>query len=419
MGEKEKIRDYLAYGFTEPFRDPLWKHIYLTPGLKRLTAAPAFQKLSGIKQLGPTYMVYPGATHTRLNHSLGVFALARRIIQAIISFDPAGEFTKSGVKAFLCAALLHDLGHFPYAHSLKELPLKAHEVLTAEIILDTPLFGLIERHAQTDPLMVASIIDESKDSCGSAEIDVYRNILSGVLDPDKLDYLSRDAYFCGVPYGVQDVDFVIHKLRYHKTEGLVLDEQGLHAVENVLFSKYLMYRSVYWHKVVRIATAMIKKAVYSGIRDGAVIPSDLYGLDDYEFFSRYSSGSFAYSSLVNDVWQRKLYKVVAEQPFQPGNPDHEKLLDLDTRSAHEKQICESLHIDPSKLILDIPEPVSFEIDLQIDTGGRLVSFTEAGSVFSRDVIKGFTGALRKMRVMAHPDILETIQSSGVLSSWKS
>ena len=332
MKEREKIRDYLAYEFTDPIRDPLWNHIYLSPALKKVVATTAFQKLAGIKQLGPTYLVYPGATHTRLNHSLGVFSLARRVMRALVSFDTAGEFTEIGVRSFLCAALLHDLGHFPYAHSLKELPLKDHECLTALGVLDTPLARVIDADAHADPEMVAKIVDTTIDDHHSREIAVYRKILSGVLDPDKLDYLSRDAYFCGVPYGVQDIDFIISKLRYHRSEGLVLDEQGLHAVENVLFSKYLMYRSVYWHKAVRIATAMIKKAIYLAISSGRIQPEDLYGLDDNEFFSRYGDKRFSYAGLINGVIQRQFYKSVWEMPFEPGNSFHERLKDLDTRA---------------------------------------------------------------------------------------
>ncbi len=417
MGEREKIRTYLAYNFTEPIRDPLWNHIYLTPGLKRLTSAAVFQKLAGIKQLGPTYMVYPGATHTRLNHSLGVFCLARRIIQALTSFQSADELTEGGVRSFLCASLLHDLGHFPYAHSLKELPLESHESLTARIVLDTQLSRCIEEYEGADPDMVARIIDEDRDSGGSDEVAIYRRILSGVLDPDKLDYLSRDAYFCGVPYGVQDVDFIISKLKFHKTEGLVLDEEDLHAVENILFSKYLMYRSVYWHRVVRIATAMIKKAIYAGMCEGLVDPADLYGLDDYEFFSQYSAPSFPHAGLVNACWERRLYKVVLEETFQANDPAHNMLLGLSTRSRIEREICEKLGVDMSMVILDIPEPVSFEVDLKIQSESNLISFTQAGSAFSKEVIDGFTGTLRKIRLMIHPQLVETIRPPGRIADW--
>ncbi len=418
MSQRARIRDYLAYDFTEPIRDPLWNHIYLTPGLKRIAAAREFQKLAGIKQLGPTYMVYPGATHTRLNHSLGVFALARRVIQALVSFDSARGLTETGVRSFLCAALLHDLGHFPYVHSLKELPLDSHESLTAKMVLNTPLAKIISEHARAEPEMVAAIVDTGM-SGGGDELAVYRRILSGVLDPDKLDYLSRDAYFCGVPYGVQDVDFIINKLRFHQSEGLVLDEQGIHAVENVLFSKYLMYRSVYWHKTVRIATAMIKKAMYSGIKDAILRPSDLYGLDDNEFFSAYGADGYRYSDLVKAVAERRLYKVAWETPFQTGSSAHEKLLDLESREEVEREICTNLKADAAEVILDIPESISFEVDLQIETGGALVSFQDAGTVFSRDVIDGFTGSLRKIRLLVHPRLASRIPPARIVSHWMS
>ncbi|MBN1686605.1 MAG: HD domain-containing protein [Spirochaetales bacterium] len=417
MNERGKIRDYLAYEFTEPIRDPLWNHIYLTPGLKEIAATQAFQKLAGIKQLGPTYMVYPGATHTRLNHSLGVFSLSRRVIQALVSFDSVCTLTAEGVRSFLCAAMLHDLGHFPYAHSLKELPLASHERLTAWIVRDAPLAGVIKEAMHADPEVVAAIVDTGVDAGGSAEIAIYRKILSGVLDPDKLDYLSRDAYFCGVPYGVQDIDFIISKLRYHEPEGLVLDEQGLHAVENVLFSKYLMYRSVYWHKAVRIATAMIKKSIFLGMRDGIIGPSALYGLDDNDFFSKFGSDTYKYSGLVKAVNTRQLYKTVAEAPFVAGNPSHERLLDLDARSELEGEICGEINTDATGVIIDIPEKISFEVELQIERAGDLVPFVKAGTVFSKDVIGGFAGTLRKIRLMVHPDLAVESRSYGDIFRW--
>ena len=119
--------------------------------------------------------------------------------------------------------------------------------------------------------LCASIIHKGSSGEG-AELRFYRGILSGVLDPDKLDYLNRDAYYCGVPYGVQDVDFAITRM-YPGIDGIEIDSRGIQSVESVLFSKYLMYRSVYWHKEVRSATAMIKKAVARALR--GIGPSEL------------------------------------------------------------------------------------------------------------------------------------------------
>ncbi|MBN1836116.1 MAG: HD domain-containing protein, partial [Spirochaetales bacterium] len=265
---RERVLQYLVREFSEPIKDPVWKNIAVSRPLLDLIELPVFQKLNGIKQLGPTYLVYPGATHTRLNHSLGVLHLARRMILHLLmnerrSWTGAREeprITLGGVKAFLCAALLHDLGHYPYAHSLKELEVASHESLTAQRIREPEVAGPISDRVGTDPELVAAIVDPQLPYGGEEDVEFYRNLLSGVLDPDKLDYLNRDAYFCGVPHGVQDVDFVFAEIRPHP-RGLAVTEKGLTAVESILFSKYLMYRSVYWHKTVRIATAMIKKAV--------------------------------------------------------------------------------------------------------------------------------------------------------------
>ena len=416
MSDRDLIRRHLAYDFTEPIRDPLWSHIYLSPGLKRIVATPQFQKLGGIRQLGPTYMVYPGATHTRLSHSLGVFYLARKMIQALVSCDAAEGLSDLGVRSFLCAALLHDLGHFPYAHSLKELPLATHEQLTARTILDTSLAEVIEREAGADPLIAAQIIDTAMES-DSMEVAVYRNILSGVLDPDKLDYLTRDAYFCGVPYGVQDVDFIINKLRFHKEAGLVIDQQGLHAVENVLFSKYLMYRTIYWHKTVRIATAMIKKALHGEISSGAVVAEDLYGLDDSEFFARFSDPLYRSAPLISGVAERKLYKSVAEVPFDESLDSHTKLLDLGVRAAIESEMSREMGIRPNSVIIDVPEPVSFEVDLLLESGDTLIPFVEAGTVFSKDVVSGFSRSLRKIRVFAEHSDADSRSACRVAEEW--
>ncbi len=417
LSDRERIKRHLDYDFTEPIRDPLWSHIYLSPGLKRVVATSQFQKLGGIRQLGPTYMVYPGATHTRLNHSLGVFSLAQKMIQTLISYDAADDLTDCGVRSFLCAALLHDLGHFPFAHSLKELPLASHESLTARTILETSLASIIEHETGADPSMTAQIIYTETDDVTSKEVEIYRKILSGVLDPDKLDYLTRDAYFCGVPYGVQDVDFIFSKLRFRREAGLVVDEQGLHAVENVLFSKYLMYRTIYWHKTVRIATAMIKKALHSEISSGAVHAEELYGLDDSTFFCRFGHSRYRSAELISRVGARKLYKLAFELPFEETLVSHSRLSDLLYRAQVEKSMADQGGLGYNGVIIDIPEPITFEVDLLIESGGQLVPFVEAGTVFSKEVVSGFARALRKIRIFTVGGDADTPELSDAAERW--
>lgn len=399
MKRKAGIFRHLDDEYTEPIRDPIWKHIHLSRGLMELTASPPFRKLSGIKQLGITHLVYPGATHTRFSHSLGVFHLSKRMIRGLLKYDETDFLTLEGVKAFLCAALLHDIGHFPFTHSLKELPLRTHESLTAEIVSGEPVADVISKKVGADPRTVAAIVDPARDAGKDREIVFFRGLLSGVLDPDKLDYLNRDAYFCGVPYGIQDTDFALERILPHPERGLSLEAAGVPAVENVLFSKYLMYRAVYWHKTVRIATAMIKKALVLALKDGELVPEDLYGLDDEDFFRTVGGKDYPPFALVKKVAARDLFRTVAEIPFDDRDPRHARLGDLLERAKLEKELASRFSLPREDVLVDIPEKITFEIDLPIRLPeGGLREYAESGSVFSPPVVEGFTRTLRVLRL---------------------
>jgi HD superfamily phosphohydrolase len=404
---RRRIVEHLNTEYTEAIRDPLWQNIHLTPALKTLISLPDFQKLAGIKQLGPAYLVYPGATHTRLNHSLGVFHLAKRIISRVAVDSRSPALSLQGVKAFLCAALLHDVGHFPFTHSFKDLPLTEHEVLTGQIVLSPAFRRVLRDEIDVDPETVAAIVDENINARGDTEVLFFRRILSGVLDPDKLDYLNRDAFFCGVPYGIQDTDFFIDKIVPTPTS-LALDEGGLGSVESLLFAKYQMYHSVYWHRTVRIATAMIKKAVLLGLSEGDLDKRELYGLDDADFYRTLALRERGYYQLAGMVFERRLLKTAYETPYIPAR--HLKAADLGERLEMENRIAAELRgafgeeLADWEVILDIPEPISFEIDLKIYRAGDLLPFSESGSIFSSEIVEGFTRSLRKVRLFLPPEV---------------
>ncbi len=332
-------------------------------------------------------------------------------MRSLLSHNKPELITIDGLKAFLCAALFHDLGHFPFAHSLKELPLTDHEILSSEIILSRPLAPAIKEALGIDPSFVAAIINEEMSDNGNPEILYYRKILSGVLDPDKLDYLNRDAFFCGVPYGIQDADFIIHKLTSFNNAP-ALDLSGMLAVENLLFSKYLMYKAVYWHKAVRIATGMIKKALFMALQEGIIRDSDLYNIDDEQFFQILSKKNYRPFSLIERVLNRDFYKSIIEVNFDQTNPAHSKLLDLNYRFDKSVEIASKISqkvqqtVYPESVIIDIPEPISFEVDVTIMNGHTPMNFTEAGSVFTESVVRGFTTSLRKVRLFV-PENLKT------------
>ncbi len=409
MQETTRILEHLEDDYTEPIRDPVWKHIYVSRGLLRILEQQQFQKLDRIRQLGPAYLVYPGATHTRRSHSLGVFHIARRMITTLARKNRDVPMTREGVTAFLCAALLHDVGHYPFAHSLKDLALDAHESLAAGTIL-SDFAPVIRRSLGIEPEAVAAIIDPGSRYAGRENVEFYRRILSSVIDPDKLDYLNRDAFFCGVPYGIQDVDFILEELYPSAGAGVAISHKGIIALENILFSKYLMYRTVYWHKTVRIATAMIKKVVAEALAEGAIRRDELYGLDDEQFFARFSAARFPGFALIEDVRQRVLHKQVYRVPFDAGNPVHLRLEDVGQRLTLERRIADDAAralgrtVPPESIVVDVPERIGFELRLPvIDPAQDEPDETDAGEasyVFSRIGHQDFPRSLRAISVSA-------------------
>jgi hypothetical protein len=388
----------LREGYTEPVRDVLWGHIYLKPAMAALTKSPPFTRLSRIYQLGPAFEVYPGATHTRASHSIGVYHLARRLLINLAERGAESWLTAEGVNSFLCAALLHDLGHFPYTHSLKELPLRSHEELTGSLIRSEPLKSLVSA-AGGDPALTAAIVDTGLTGVDAGELPFYRKLLSGVLDPDKLDYLTRDARYCGVPYGAQDVDFIYSRLRPHRDRGIDIDSRGIPSVESILFSKYLMYRTVYWHRSVRSATAMIKKALLGGLRDGVLHTDELYGLDDQGLFTLMADRSHPLFSLAGQVREGRLFPAIAEFPFDPAQ--HRGLEDIQNRFRYEEALATELSssekaILPGELVIDLPEPVSFETGLFISD--EFCYYEQSSGAIKAETVQNFIKSLRIIRI---------------------
>jgi HD superfamily phosphohydrolase len=399
---EKDLRAALEEGFSYPIRDALWGHIYLTPALAALTRCGPFVRLNRIFQLGPVYNVYPGATHTRASHSIGVYHLGRRLLQNLVERGAGEWLSPKGTRSFLCACLLHDLGHFPYTHSLKELPLESHEALTGRLIMAEPLRSLVGA-AGADPVLTAEIVDPALNG-GDAELLFYRKLLSGVLDPDKLDYLNRDARYCGVPYGSQDVDFILSRLYPHPERGVDIDSRGIPSVESILFSKYLMYRTVYWHHLARSATAMIKKALVGGLESGLVKPEELYNLDDQGLFNLMEIRGGTLFSLAAQVKEGALFPLAAEAPFDPGR--HKILRDIGSRSRRENALAEELSarlgrkIPAEELIIDVPEPFSLETGLYVRNENRY--FAQSSSAFTPETAQSFISSLYAIRIYIHP-----------------
>ncbi|ASA25019.1 HD domain-containing protein [Paenibacillus donghaensis] len=235
------------------FKDPVHNYIHVQDTIIwRLINTKEFQRLRRIRQLGTSYLTFHGAEHSRFSHSLGVYEITRRIIS---------QFERSGYKDWmpeerlltLCAALLHDLGHGPFSHSIEEAFEMNHEDWTCRIILENTEITEILRDVEADfPRKVASVISKTY------EHEIVVNLVSGPLDADRMDYLLRDAHYTGVNYGTIDIDRILRMLRPYNGR-VVVKESGMHAIEDYLMSRYQMYWQVYFHPVTRSSEIILRQ----------------------------------------------------------------------------------------------------------------------------------------------------------------
>ena len=333
----------------EVVRDPLWNNIRLDPEALAVVDTAAVQRLRYVRQLGHAFLVYPGATHSRFEHALGAYHLARRLLAQIEDAGDARVEPADRVRLKL-AALLHDIGHYPFSHALEEAGLPHHEVLAGRQLASD---GLAQRLAELDAPAerLLPLIQ------GTAR-EPLAGLVSGSLDVDKLDYLSRDAWMCGVPYGVIDVDRLLTSLTVASDPDgrrtLALHEKGLAALESLLFAKYQMYRNVYWHHAVRSATAMFKRLVRRAIATAQLEPAAVaVATDDgliHDLMQRDTTG------LARRLRERRLAKRALDLPATelpaatPGWPGE----DPDLLEQVEDRLALELHLEPGELFLDFP-----------------------------------------------------------------
>ena len=271
----------------EVVRDPLWNTIRLDATALRIIDSPAFQRLRHVRQLGLAYLVYPGATHTRFDHALGVYHLARRALGLLAERGDLDRVEPLECRLIPYAALLHDIGHYPFSHALEELDESRvpedHEAAAGRFLRAPRIAEALRELAPDAPERIERLIRGRSES-------PLQGLVSGSLDLDKIDYLNRDAFFCGVPYGAVDVDRLIHALTLARdpetgTWEVGVHEKGLSALESLLFAKYQMFRNVYWHHAVRAATVLYQRLVRDAVDAGIVLPSELAGRTDEGFLA--------------------------------------------------------------------------------------------------------------------------------------
>ena len=361
-------------------RDPLWSTIRLDPLAERLVDTPAFQRLRHVRQLGWAFLVYPGATHSRFEHAVGAYHLAG---VALARLDEAGALQGIGAAERAetrLAALLHDIGHYPFSHALEELGIANHEALGQALITTGQVADILAGALGPEaPGRIAALIR-------GASAAALQGLISGSLDLDKLEYLRRDARMCGVPYGEIDVDRLLHAMTVvpdpdsgRLTVGLVA--KGLSALESLLFAKYQMYRNVYWHHAVRSATAMYKRLVDDALRTGRLDVSRLGGYSDEGILHVLDAAGP--STLLDALRTRRLFKRALDVPAaELDDPEALDWLadDRERARAAEDAIARAHGLPVGDVLLDYPiktQMLGLDVPLVRRDGG-IEQLTDAG-----------------------------------------
>ena len=338
-----------------------------------------FQRLHDIKQLGLAYLVFPGAHQTRLEHSLGTYHVAKLMSESLALDEQAAE-------RIMCAALLHDIGHAPFSHTL-EWFLKdqfgfTHEELTANIIIgkesilpegDRELIGgsptipeVLERH-HVNPKEVAKLVvgDGSevhpeqtllsgKRKMRYGDMRYPFQMIHGPVDCDQMDYLMRDSHYTGVAYGIIDRGRLLSMLRIRNGD-LVVESGGIPAVEGMLVARALMYTSVYFHRTVRITELMLAKAAEKMGRkemDSARKQNDsgfIAALREHDDFSK---------KLLTSLKYRRLYKTALVWKLSDMGEGQIGMLrglcSYREKVAVEERICRRAGVPQGTVVVDVP-----------------------------------------------------------------
>ena len=378
----------------------MWDNIRLDPAALAVLDTPPVQRLRYVRQLGHAFLVYPGATHSRFEHALGAYHLTGRALASLAERGELSDIDQQSQQAVRLAALLHDIGHYPFSHALEEAGFPSHEAQGVAKLGEGELGAVLRelRGESLAPAIGALIQGRSRSP--------LQGLISGSLDLDKIDYLSRDARACGVPYGTVDVDRLLASLTLVDNERgrmMGVHEKGVSALESLLFAKYQMYRNVYWHHAVRSATCMFKRAARTAVRVGALAMEQVADLTDDALMGLLLKADS--EGLARAVRDRRLHKRQLDLPASDVAPEAGSwVADNPARLEEaENQLASELGLPPGGLLLDYPSRESMlSVDLPLRTRSgeieRLTDEGRAGQLGLPRVAEALYQSARRLRV---------------------
>ncbi len=353
---------------TKTIFDPIHGPIVLSGAALELVGDPAFQRLWGIRQTGLAHLVFPGANHTRLEHSLGVYGVARRLAGALDLTPERAEMLEVG-------GLLHDLGHAPLSHTLDgplvEVTGAGHEARSRAILVGedpgdragagspSQVPAILEAHGLR-PTAVADLIDPPPTGRGPRDLEP---LLHGAIDADRIDYLQRDAHYTGVAHGAIDATRLLETIRLDRGE-IVFAEKGRNAVEGFAVGRSLMYSSVYFHKTVRAAEIMAQAAV-EHLPGYPVSAAAVLARTDADLLTTLASAGGIASRLGRALEERRLYKRAAawrELPPAAIRSARRLWRRPGERRALEAALAEDVGAPDGSVLLDLAGVVEESVD---------------------------------------------------------
>lgn len=332
-------------------QDPVHGLIKLEDWQIAVIDTPQFQRLRRVKQLGFANLVYPGANHTRFEHSLGAMHLAKILAKKLELDDEV-----------VVSALLHDIAHPPFSHSgeriMKTYCSSGHEEIRLAINGE---LGDVLNNFGFSIKRISDIV------CGKRA-----SIVCGDIDVDRMDYLVRDSHYTGVAYGIFDTSRLIEKIKFR--DGVIVEEGGIRAAESLLISRYMMYPAVYYHHVCRIATKMFERAMERVIEAGFEAKK-MVEIDDCTAMWLIKNHDPEFYEFLQN---RRLFKRAVYVGKE--SVDLKEILNLNEKRVEER-IAEIAGVDRKYVIVDIPpleEVREFSVRVEID--GKLERLEEVSKV---------------------------------------
>lgn len=427
----------LLDGPSQLIRIPNQLDVPVTERLMRLIDTPQFQRLTRISQLGMVSFVYPAANHNRFEHSLGVY---RNALLFLRQFARQSRFTAivspRDAEVLILAALLHDVGHWPYCHPIEDMKLAglpSHERFATEYVSQGSIAQIIRDEWNIDPDEVVAVINRRKSTPAEA---ILSSILSGPIDIDKMDYLYRDSLHAGVPYGQNfDTLRLIRSLCLNESgDRLAITRKGRTAAELMVFARYVMFSEVYWHHAVRSATAMFQRAFYlwheraekKEDADSKII--SMFQSSETEMIRQlqFDCESTPEGSLLNDLFgatrrmfkrianyscneNETIYRQIAQQPYS-------WLLERSMRLAELIGDALGMSVRPNDVLIDAP-PVGLEV--QFDVGvyypdeDAYRALGDVSPVVSTLARQQFDDFVKQVRVFVHPDLKQSMKKLNI------